>query len=103
MLKMYRATITRPMLETIKQLRKELHQHPELSGQERETASRIRNFVAHYQPTEIITGLGGHGVAVVYDFPDDLIETGITMFTGIIERILQAPHPYPNRLMSYRI
>jgi|GEM_PF-2230189 metal-dependent amidase/aminoacylase/carboxypeptidase family protein len=33
------------MLEKIKQLRKELHQNPELSEKEVETAARIKKFV----------------------------------------------------------
>ena len=32
------------MLEKIKALRKELHQHPELSGEEIETAQRVKKI-----------------------------------------------------------
>ncbi|WP_367392550.1 amidohydrolase [Lewinella sp. LCG006] len=50
-------------------LRKDLHQHPELSGSEVATAQRISTFVAtHGKPTEIITGIGGTGLAVVYAY-----------------------------------
>jgi amidohydrolase len=59
------------MLQTLKALRHHLHQHPELSGQEVQTAARIQAFVAPHKPTEIITGLGGTGVAVVYKFSDE--------------------------------
>lgn len=48
------------------QLRKLLHQHPELSGKEKQTAKRIAGFLKSYKPTKIIKGLGGHGVAAVY-------------------------------------
>lgn len=49
-------------------LRHELHQHPELSGQENETARRIIQFVQLLNPSQILSGLGGTGVAVVFDF-----------------------------------
>ena len=51
----------------IEVLRKELHQYPELSGAERETARRIVSFFVPLMPDKIIDGLGGHGVAVVVD------------------------------------
>ncbi len=56
------------MLEKISALRKELHQHPELSGEEIETAVRIKNFLSHYPPSELIEGIGGHGLAAIYSF-----------------------------------
>jgi amidohydrolase len=56
------------MPDTLIQLRKDLHQHPERSGQEAQTATRIRQFVETYRPTKILTGLGGTGVAVIYEF-----------------------------------
>jgi len=54
------------MGEAVVQLRHELHRHPELSGQEAETARRIVEFFAHLAPDSIIEHLGGHGVAVVF-------------------------------------
>jgi len=50
------------------QLRHLLHRMPELSGQEEETAKRIQGFLKSYNPTQIITGLGGHGVAAVFQY-----------------------------------
>lgn len=47
--------------------RHELHRHPELSGEERETAIRICEMLAPTKPDRILTGLGGHGVAAIYD------------------------------------
>lgn len=55
-------------LNTIINLRKELHTNPELSGFEFETAKRIRQFLIQNQPTEIIENLGGTGLAAVYQF-----------------------------------
>ena len=50
-------------------LRRTLHQHPELSGAEDETAARIVDFLKQTQPDQVITGLGGTGVAVVFNGP----------------------------------
>lgn len=47
--------------------RKELHQYPELSGHEKETAGRIVRFVEKSQPDEVLRGLGGHGLAFVFN------------------------------------
>ncbi|MEM9686204.1 MAG: amidohydrolase [Bacteroidota bacterium] len=56
------------MIEELIKLRKEIHQHPELSGQEIRTSKRIINFVEPHNPTKIIDKIGGHGLAVVYEF-----------------------------------
>lgn len=47
--------------------RRELHRFPEISGEEAETAERVVAFLADTRPDEVLTGLGGHGVAVIYD------------------------------------
>lgn len=59
--------ITEECLEKAIQLRKSLHRYPELSGQEKQTATRIKKFLSGQKPDEIIEGLGGHGLAAVYD------------------------------------
>ena len=51
--------------------RRELHRYPELSGEEMETASRIAAALKQMSPTRILTGLGGHGVAAVFDSGND--------------------------------
>jgi amidohydrolase len=51
--------------------RRELHRYPEVSGQEEETAKRIIQWIELYEPDEIITGLGGYGVAAVYEGKSD--------------------------------
>jgi amidohydrolase len=48
-------------------LRRKLHRFPEVSGQERETAARVVASLRALAPDEIITGLGGHGVAAVFN------------------------------------
>lgn len=47
--------------------RHELHRHPELSGEERETARRVCEMLETAKPDQILTGLGGHGLAAIYD------------------------------------
>lgn len=54
------------MLDLI-ELRHDLHRHPEISGEEKETARRVRAFLEQAPPERLLAGLGGHGVAAVYD------------------------------------
>jgi len=56
------------MVSSIKNLRKELHQNPELSGQEIETARRIVKFIQKHNDTRIIENIGGHSLAAIYEF-----------------------------------
>ncbi|MYM56202.1 amidohydrolase [Thalassovita mangrovi] len=51
--------------------RHELHRHPELSGQEAATAQRVTDMLAPTNPDRVLTGLGGHGVAAVYEGTED--------------------------------
>lgn len=48
-------------------LRHDLHQYPELSGQESETAARMAELLREYGADQVLTGLGGHGVAATFD------------------------------------
>ena len=47
-------------------LRKRLHRNPELSGGENNTASIIHDFIKKFQPDEVLTEIGGSGLAVIY-------------------------------------
>lgn len=47
--------------------RHHLHQHPELSGQEAQTAARVQEFLQPTAPDQVYRHLGGHGLAVAYD------------------------------------
>ncbi|MGD9916051.1 MAG: amidohydrolase [Rhizobiaceae bacterium] len=47
--------------------RRELHRYPEISGEEEQTASRVVGFLADSRPDQVLTGLGGHGIAAIYD------------------------------------
>lgn len=59
-------TLTAHDIESLVALRHALHRHPELSGDEHATADRI-NDALEGLGCEIITGLGGAGVAAVFD------------------------------------
>jgi len=47
--------------------RRQLHQHPEISNEEEKTAAAVVTFLRDSGPDAVIAGLGGHGVAMVYD------------------------------------
>lgn len=49
------------------ELRRQLHRKPELSGEEVETAKTIATELRKLSPTQILTDLGGHGVAAIFD------------------------------------
>ena len=55
------------MPETLINLRRTLHRHPDLSGQEAGTAAYLRDQLTQWEPHQIEQGLGGHGLALVYD------------------------------------
>ncbi len=56
-----------PILQKVIPLRHELHQHPELSGQEVNTAENILAFMEQSQPDRIEKQVGGHGLMLTYD------------------------------------
>ncbi len=47
--------------------RRDLHRFPEVSGEEAQTAARVTAALTGTQPDQVITGLGGHGVAAVWN------------------------------------
>ena len=54
------------MKEKLIHFRKEIHQHPEVSGKEEKTAERVRQQLEDFDADEILTGVGGHGVLAAY-------------------------------------
>ena len=54
-------------LEQLQAWRHDVHRHPEISGEEQETARKVRSMLAPTLPDQVISDLGGHGVAAVYD------------------------------------
>lgn len=61
--------LTNSDLAALVALRRELHTHPEVSGQEVWTAARIADALRELGADQIVTGLGGHGVAGVFAGP----------------------------------
>ena len=57
--------------DTFYQIRRELHQHPELSGHEARTARFAEDKLQAFNPTKIIRHVGGHGLLVEYFFSED--------------------------------
>lgn len=57
----------RRMLPKLKALRRKLHQHAELSGEEKQTANIVADFLRMMRPTQLSTGVGGYGLLVVFD------------------------------------
>lgn len=51
--------------------RRQLHRHPEISRQEAQTAQTIIAALKPMRPTRIISSLGGHGVAAVFESGQD--------------------------------
>ncbi|MDA7427650.1 amidohydrolase [Primorskyibacter aestuariivivens] len=45
----------------------ELHRFPELSGEEQDTARRVKFMLSAHDPDRMITGIGGHGLAAIYE------------------------------------
>lgn len=48
-------------------LRKKLHELAELSGREENTAEFVKNYLKELSPNRVVTGIGGHGVAAVFN------------------------------------
>ena len=49
------------------EIRKKLHKNPELSGKEKNTSEYIIGILKKLSPDEIITEIGGFGIAAVFD------------------------------------
>ena len=59
--------LTNSDLVELTEFRRALHRNPEVSGEEAETARTIVAALQPMSPTQVLTGLGGHGVAAVFD------------------------------------
>ncbi len=53
-------------LGELSRLRRRLHERPELSGEEIETAAEIVTFLDRSAPDRVISGIGGHGLAAIF-------------------------------------
>lgn len=74
--------------------RQELHRFPEVSGEEEKTAEKVVAFLNPSRPDRIITGLGGHGVAAVYQGaePGPTVMVRCELDALPIEEISEAAH-----------
>ncbi|KIC27318.1 amidohydrolase [Leisingera sp. ANG-M6] len=59
--------MTPERLAQLTTMRHALHQIPEVSGAEDKTAAMVAGYLRQHQPDQLLTGLGGHGVAAVYE------------------------------------
>ena len=60
-------TLTNSDIAELTAFRRDLHRHPELSGEESETARRVLAALVPLAPDRVLSGLGGHGVAAVFE------------------------------------
>jgi metal-dependent amidase/aminoacylase/carboxypeptidase family protein len=51
----------------LQKFRRNLHEFPEISGREEKTSMIIEKTIKQFEPDEIISGLGGYGLAVTFD------------------------------------
>ncbi len=56
--------------DRLKNLRRQLHAYPELSGEEAGTAACLREFMMPCKPARLLEGLGEHGFAAVFESPE---------------------------------
>lgn len=59
--------LTNSDIQDLTSFRRALHERPELSGAEVQTAEIISQALNALEPSELYKGLGGHGVAAVFD------------------------------------
>lgn len=87
-------TLTNQDIADLVAFRHELHRFPEISNEEEQTARRVVDFLRSTGPTEIVTGLGGHGVALVYDSgqPGPTVLFRCELDALPIEEISDIPH-----------
>lgn len=60
-------SLPKALLSKLIDFRHQLHHFPELSGHENITSKAIADFVAPTKPSEVIDGLGGNGIAFLYN------------------------------------
>ena len=60
-----------PLSTELVTLRRELHAHAELAGQEVETSRILRAFFEPYHPDHLVAELGGAGLAAIYEGRED--------------------------------
>lgn len=83
-----------PLIRQLTDWRRDLHRQPELSGSEVETAAKVQAWLIALSPDQVITGLGGHGVAAVFqgDAPGPTILLRCELDGLPIQELSDAPH-----------
>lgn len=90
------------MLQKIVDFRKELHKHPELSGNEKETIRRVKEFFEANNPGKTIEFKGG-GLAVVYEFSEGpVVMIRCELDALPIEEANTFPHRSANHGISHK-
>jgi amidohydrolase len=86
--------LTAADLTELTTFRHDLHRHPELSGAEAATAARVLAHLAQTKPDEVVTGLGGQGLALVYGFgaPGPTVMIRAELDALPIAELSDAPH-----------
>ena len=81
-------------LENLVAFRRRLHERPELSGEEGETAGAALSFLASAPPDRLIKALGGHGLAAIYEgaAPGPTVMFRAELDALPIEEVSDAPH-----------
>ena len=74
--------------------RRKLHERPELSGEERDTARAVRAFLERTRPDRVIGNLGGHGLAAIYEgaAPGPCLMFRAELDALPIDEVSAAPH-----------
>ncbi|UII19226.1 amidohydrolase [Fulvivirga ligni] len=62
--------LDKTFLQVLQELRYDIHQYPEVSGEEKRTAAKIKQFVVQYNPDEVVEGIGGTGLAFIFNGKD---------------------------------
>jgi amidohydrolase len=92
------------MISSLVKLRKELHQHPELSGEEIHTAKRVHDFLIENGDTDLITHIGGNGMAARFTFSPQgqVIVIRCELDALPIEEVNNFPHRSLNKGVSHK-
>ena len=86
--------------EELIELRREIHRHPELAGEERETAGLVAEQL-RAAGLEVTTGVGGHGVLAVLDGSADGPTVAYRADMDAVDaRTNVLPFPPPDRVLD---
>lgn len=86
--------LTNADIAELTDFRRALHRFPEVSGEEKRTAATIRAALGPLKPDQIVTGLGGHGVAAVFngEAPGETVLFRAELDALPIEELGSPPH-----------